>query len=75
MNTSRIHATYSREEALEIIRAETEQESVDDLEVIPFSYCRHLADKAFEFYLKQSNQTIEIELSRFTGDFPTVTDH
>ena len=75
MNTSRIHATYSREEALEIIRAETEQESVDDLEVLPFSYCRHLADQAHEFYLKQSNQTIEDELGRFTGDQPTVTDN
>ena len=75
MNTSRIHATYSRFEALEIIREQTEQASIDDPAVLPFSYCRHLADKAHEFYLNQSNQTIEDELGRFTGDQPTVTDN
>ena len=68
------HTTYSRFQALEIIRERTYQDAVDDPEFLPFAYCRHLADCAYEFYLKQSNVELEIQLSRLNGDIPTVTD-
>jgi hypothetical protein len=74
MNTSLFHTNYTRSEALEIIKARVYEDAVDDPECLPFAYCRHLADCAYEFYLKQSNVSLEIELSRISGDIPTVID-
>mgnify|MGYP001195089141 CR=1 FL=1 len=68
------HSTYSRFQALEIIKEQTYQNAVDDPNCLPFAYCRQLADSIWEFYLKQSNVQIEIELSRLTGEKPTVID-
>lgn len=74
MNTSLFHNNYTRFQALEIIREQTYQDAVDDPKCLPFAYCRRLADCAYEFYLKQSNLSLEIELSRISGDIPTVID-
>ena len=68
------HTKYTRFQALEIIRERVYEDAVDDPECLPFAYCRHLADCAYEFYLKQSNVQLEIELSRINGDIPTVID-
>jgi len=68
------HTKYTRFQALEIIRERVYEDAVDDPECLPFAYCRHLADCAYEFYLKQSNVSLEIELSRISGDIPTVID-
>lgn len=74
MSLTLFHTSYSRFQALEIIREHTFRDAVDDSSHLPFSYCRELADIAYEFYLKQSNAEIEIELARLTGEEPKVTD-
>lgn len=74
MNISLFHTTYSRFQALEIIREQAFQDAIDDSRCLPFSYCRQLADSTYEFYLKQTNVCLEIELTRLSGDIATVTD-
>ena len=74
MKTSQFHTNYTRFEALEIIKARVYEDAVDSPKCLPFTYCRHLADCAYEFYLKQSNFELEFEVSRINGDIPTVID-
>ena len=74
MVSTLFHSTYSRCEALEIIKEAKYQDAVDDPQCFPFAYCRQLADATWEFYYKQSDVELEKELARLTGEEPTVTD-
>ena len=66
------HTTYTRYQALEIIRQtafEAESEQGES-----FSDCHDTAEHIYKFYLKGSNKVLEGQLEDIFGERPTVTD-
>jgi len=66
------HTSYTRYQALEIIRQnafEAESEQGES-----FSDCHDTAEHIYKFYLKGSNKVLEGQLEDILGERPTVTD-
>ena len=72
MNPTLWHNSYTRYEALEIIREQAFRAEVDEGE--SFMDCHNTAEHVYKFYLKVSNQALEGELEDIFGLRPLVTD-
>ena len=67
------HTSYTRYQALEIIRQtafEAESEQGES-----FSDCHDTAEHVWRFYFKGSNKVLEGQLEDIFGERPVVTDH
>ena len=74
MTVTAFHTSYTRYQALEIIREQAFRDAVNDDYHLPFSYCQDLADCTYQAYKDEPSVLLEFELARLTGECPTVTD-
>ena len=65
------HTTYSRYDALEIIREQAFRACSEEGD--SFWECHNTAKGVYKFYLKCSNKVLEGQLEDLFGERPTVT--
>ena len=66
------HTSYTRYQALEIIRQDAFEAEAKQGEA--FNDCHWVAEHVYKFYLKGSNKVLEGQLEDIFGERPTVTD-
>lgn len=67
-----IHNTYSRYDALEIIREQAFRACSEEGD--SFQECHETAESVYKFYLKGSNKVLEGQLEDIFNYRPTVTN-
>jgi len=67
------HTSYTRYQALEIIRQDAFEAEVNDGE--SFMDCHNTAEHIYRFYFKGSNKVLEGQLEDIFGERPSVTDY
>ena len=72
MTATMCHTTYTRYQALEIIREQAFQAEARDGE--SFWDAHNTAELVYKFYFKGSNQVLEGQLEDIFGERPTVSD-